>query len=131
LVSELGSAIVEVAPVSPLRGLDRPRAAFRLTLADGRRLKLRRLRSAERAAELARLVESLRELGVPQVVALRARMLAVDWLAGTPFEAANAEPGRIDEAGTLLARIHATPGFDGLALPAPQPTSGELTALRD
>src|SRR5262245_36029156 len=82
LAVELGSRIVDVAPVSPLRGRHRPRAAFRLTLADGRRLKLRRLRSPERAAELARLVESLRELGIPQVVAMRGNALVVEWLNG-------------------------------------------------
>ena len=74
--------MVESVPISPLRGRDRPRAAFRVTLASGRRVKLRRLRSAERAAELARMVEGLRGAGIPPVAALRDDWLAVEWLAG-------------------------------------------------
>jgi aminoglycoside phosphotransferase (APT) family kinase protein len=129
--SELGSEIVEVAPVSPLRGRDRPRAAFRLRLADGRQLKLRRLRSAERAAELARLTAHLRELGIPQVVLLRAEVLAVEWLDGTPLREGAGYTERIEEAGRLLGRIHATPAFEGLALPVLRPTAAELLAMRE
>lgn len=128
---ELRSTIVEVAPVSPLRGHDRPRAAFRLTLADGRRLKLRRLRSPERALELARLVERLRELGLPQMVLLRAEALVVDWLDGAPYADGSGEPDRVEEAGRLLGRIHATPTFDGLALPALRSTTAELAEMAD
>jgi len=130
LRDELAARIVEVAPVSPLRGRDRPRAAFRLTLADGRQLKLRRLRSPERAAELARLIERLRELGIPQVVALRAEALVVEWLDGTPFADAEGAPERIEEAARLLGRIHATPEIDGLILPVLRATEDELLAMQ-
>ncbi len=114
-----------MAPVSPLRGREVPRAAFRLTLADGRRLKLRRLRSAERAAELARLVTRLCDVGIPQVVASGAELLLVDWLDGTPLGAGDREPERVEQAASLLARIHATPTFDGLALPVDRETAAE------
>lgn len=129
--SELGSEIAEVTPISPLRGPDRPRAAFCLTLADGRRLKLRRMRSAERAAELARLTESLCELGIPQVVLWRAEALAVEWLDGTPLREGPGQPDRIEEAARLLGQIHATSAFDGLALPILRPTAAELLGLRE
>jgi len=129
--SALGSQIVDVAAVSPLRGRDVPRAAFRLTLADGRQVKLRRLRSAERAAELARLVEALRDLGIPQVAATHADLIVVDWLAGAPLAATASEPERIEQAAGLLARIHATPTFEGLALPVLRDTAPELAAMAE
>ena len=129
--SELGSEIVEVAPVSPLRGRDRPRAAFRLALADGRQLKLRRMRSPERAAELARLTELLCDLGIPQVVLLRAEALAVEWLDGAPLREGLGHADRIEEAARLLGRIHATPAFDGLALPVLRSTAAELLAMQE
>jgi len=127
--SELGSEIAEVTPVSPLRGRDRPRAAFRLTLVDGRKLKLRRMHDPERAAELARLTERLRDLGIPQVVLLRAEALAVEWLDGTPLREGPGHADRIEEAARLLGRIHATPAFDGLALPVLRPTAAELLGM--
>ncbi len=127
----LGSKIAEVAPISPLRGRHRPRTAFRLTLADGRRLKLRRMRSPERAADLARLVERLRDLGIPQVVLSRAEALVVDWLDGTPFNEGLDPSGRREEAARLLGRIHATATFDGLALPVARPTAPELLAMAE
>ena len=128
---ELGSEIAEVAAVSPLRGRDRPRAAFRLRLADGRQLKLRRMNTPERAAELARLTERLRDLGIPQVVLRRAETLAVEWLDGTPLREAPGHADRIEEAARLLGLIHATPGFDGLALPVLRPTAAELLAMQE
>jgi aminoglycoside phosphotransferase (APT) family kinase protein len=129
--SELGSEIAEVTAVSPLRGSDRPRAAFRLTLADGRKLKLRRMRSPERAAELARLVGQLRDLGIPQVVLRRAETLIVDWIDGTPLCEGPDRPERIEEAARLLGRIHATPTFDGLGLPVVRPTAPQWLAMQE
>jgi aminoglycoside phosphotransferase (APT) family kinase protein len=129
--SELGSEMVEVTPVSPLRGADRPRAAFCLRLADGRQLKLRRMRSPDRAAELARLTGSLREVGIPQVVLLRADALAVEWVEGTPLGDGPGCSDRIEEAARLLGRIHAMPGFDGLALPVLRPTAPALLGMHE
>ncbi len=123
--SELGAEISEVVSVSPLRGRGRPRSAFRLTLSDGRKLKLRRMRSPERAAELARLVAQLRDLGMPRVVLLRAEALVVDWIDGAPLVDAGERPERIEEAARLLRRIHATPAFDDLALPVLRSTAAE------
>jgi aminoglycoside phosphotransferase (APT) family kinase protein len=131
IASELGSRIAEAAPVSPLRGLDRPRAAFRLRLEDGRELKLRRMRSPERAAELAQLTEQLRDLGVPRVVLRREEALVAEWVPGSPQCESPAEPGRLEEAARLLGRIHATPRFDGFALPALRPVDAELLALEE
>jgi aminoglycoside phosphotransferase (APT) family kinase protein len=129
--SELGCEIAEVVPVSPLRGREKPRAAFRLRLADGRQLKLRRLRSPDRAAELARLTEGLRELGIPQVVLRRGAALAVEWLDGTPICDASGSADRIEEAARLLGRIHATPAFDGIPLPVLRETAAELRAMQE
>ena len=129
--SQLGSEIAEVAVVSPLRGRGRPRAAFRLTLADGRRLKLRRMESPERAAELARLTGRLCDLGIPRVVLLRAEALTVEWLDGTPLREGPGHVDRIEEAARLLGQIHATSGFDGLALPVLRPTAAELLAMQE
>jgi aminoglycoside phosphotransferase (APT) family kinase protein len=129
--SELGSEIAEVVPVSPLRGRDRPRAAFRLRLADGRQLKLRRMRSPDRAAEVARLTQRLCDLGIPQVVLLREGALAVEWLEGMPMQEAPGDADRIEEAARLLGRIHATPGFDGVALPVLRATTAELLAMQE
>jgi aminoglycoside phosphotransferase (APT) family kinase protein len=131
VASRLGSAVTEMAPVSPLRGRDRPRAAFRLTLADGRRLKLRRLRSPERAEDLSRLLGRLRELGLPRVLLRREEALVVEWVDGVPLEEQPADADRIGEAAELLGRIHATPSFDGLRLPVTRSTRDELRAMQD
>jgi aminoglycoside phosphotransferase (APT) family kinase protein len=129
LAAELGSAVVEAAPVSALRGGRRPRSAFRVVLADGRTFKLRRFRSRERAAEVAQLTERLRDLGLPQTVLRRDGVMLVEWITGTPLPESARPEARIEEAAELLARIHATKAFAGRALPFATSTRDELAAL--
>lgn len=126
----LGSAVIESLPVSPLRGVARPRTAFRVTLADGRCVKLRRLKTAARAAELARLLERLADRGLPQPLLLRGETLVVEWLAGTPLPPAQAvcAPDRVRAAG-LLAAIHGTPCVRAERQRAPSAVAAELRGL--
>lgn len=109
---ELEARIAEVTPASSLRGSDHPRAAYRVVLEDERRVKLRRMKTAERAAELSRLLVSVKSLGLPQPILVREECIVTEWLAGTPLEPAQAEPEVVRAAGVLLARIHQIPASD-------------------
>jgi thiamine kinase-like enzyme len=129
LAAELGSAVVEAAPVSPLRGRGRPRSAFRVVLEDGRTFKLRRFKSPERAAEVADLTRRLRDLGLPQTVLRRDGVMLVEWITGAPLLQSASHDERIEEAAELLARIHATKSFAGRALPFATSTHDELAAM--
>jgi len=131
LASELGSAVAAAHPVSPLRGVDRPRTAFRVDLADGRRVKLRRMKTPERAAELARLLERLADRGLPRPLLRRDAALVVEWIEGAPLASDPVPLADLREAARLLAAIHAVASFDGERLPAARSAGAELCALRE
>ena len=126
LADALGSRVLEAWPVSPLRGVDRPRTAFCARLADGRRVKLRRLRTAIRAEELADLLECLADRGLPQPLARRDETLAVEWVEGTPLPTDSSAAEWIPRAAELLAAIHGARRFRREVLPASRSTDAEL-----
>lgn len=122
----LGSAVNDAAAVSPLRGIGHPRAALRVTLADGRRVKLRRLGTPDEVAVLSELLRALAPLGFPQVIARRGRALVVEWVEGRAFADAPATRQAIGSAGRLLGGIHRTAPSRGRPLPAPGSAVREL-----
>jgi aminoglycoside phosphotransferase (APT) family kinase protein len=129
LATEFGAEVVSAEPLSPLRGHGRPRTAFRISLSDGRRVKLRRMKEIERASELERLLEALAPIGLPQVLARRDHALALEWVPGTSFAAEAETPERVAWAARLLGRLHRTASFAGEILPAERPATEELASM--
>ena len=109
LAETLGCEVVKAEPVSPLRRRGHPRAAFRVTLADGRVVKLRRVGEVEEAAELERLLVRLAPVGLPRVLARRRRSLVLEWLDGTPLSSLPDARVPVAAAAELLGCIHAMP----------------------
>ncbi len=126
LAEELRAEVVSAEPVSPLRGLGHPRTAFCVALSDGRRIKLRRMSEVDEAAELERLLTALAPIGFPQVIARRARSLAIEWIPGKLLSDGPDTPERIEAAGRLLGRMHRTRPAEGATLPAERPATAEL-----
>ena len=90
--------------VSPRRPAGHRLGAFRLDLADGRRVKLRTLRRPEQAATVADVLTEFVDPAFPPVLFRHEHVLLETWVAGTPLAADDERaPG---EAGDLLGRLH-------------------------
>lgn len=122
----LGAEVVAWDPVSPLRGLRHRRAAFRVALADGRCVKLRRMGREDEARALAQRLEALLAIGLPRVLACDGGSLILEWIPGQPFSAAPRTPARVARAGALLGAIHRTPVAESGAGPRRRSAADEL-----
>lgn len=116
ITARMGSGISEIEPISPLRCWDQPRAALRLRFEDGRQAKLRRLRTDDRAAEIAGFVTRFGPRGFPSVLLRRGRMLLTEWVNGPCLTELPVSRLRIEEAARLLGRLHAVSEHDGRSL---------------
>jgi len=72
-------------------------------------VKLRRMKTSERAEELSRLLMQVKDCGLPQPILVREECIVTEWLSGTPLQAEQGGLVVIREAGVLLARIHESP----------------------
>jgi aminoglycoside phosphotransferase (APT) family kinase protein len=118
-LSQVGFEAVRLLPLSRYQGRKHGRYAFAAEAADGARLKVRHLSSAEKAAELERLRRGLEPAFAP-VVARRGAVLVEEWVDGRPL-AGEVPAARAEEAGALLGRLHAAPLADG---PVERSTAG-------
>ena len=126
IAEQLGSPVAGARPVSPLRGRSQPRAALRVELADGLRVKLRRVGTPDEAEALASLLGALAPLGFPRVVARRGHALVEEWIEGRVLADAPIAGDALKAAARLLGAVHGTrPSADAL-LPEPRSAGAEL-----
>lgn len=122
----LGFRVRRLALLSPVDPMKRGRSTHRVDLEDGRRLKARRLESADEARRLLELrVEPAEHFVRP--IAHRAHVLVEPWVEGEPLREAEAE-ARAGEAGALLGRLHASLRADA---PARIPTASWCALARE
>jgi hypothetical protein len=106
LIETVGVPVVEIAQVTTIRGNDGQRGTFRLTLAGGRVLKARRLRTAEDVERVTRLTALLEPEFFPPVLAHRGCGMLTDWVAGTSLRAGDWTGGHLRTCGRLQAAMH-------------------------
>lgn len=132
LAEEIGAGPVRV---EALEGPDSPRlvpSAFRVSFADGRRMKAHWLGSPQRAARVERLLGLIDQPAFPAVIARRGRVLVLEWIDGERAAEDGPAAAKVRlTAAALQARVHDT------RVPAdldqrPAEVIAELTAkLRD
>jgi hypothetical protein len=115
LVEAAGAPVVEAVPVTTLPSAGSPRAAFRVTLADGRVLKGRRLATPADVERVARLSSLLDPRHVPPVLARRGSALLTPWIPGRPVGHADRTTGLLRACGRLQAGIHRVPASAEIA----------------
>lgn len=118
----------EIALVSPQQDRKRGRSAYRVRLEDGRILKARRLESERVARDLLGVRGGL-DKAFTRALAQRERVLIEEWVPGRELGALGpaAPTRRVEEAGGLLARLHAS--APRIELPAPDFAWLELARL--
>jgi len=128
----LGAAAVRATPVSALPARAPGPAAFRVTLADGRTVKVRRFARPARARRFARAVRGLAGAPLAALLLLDGCVAVEGWVEGTPLSALPRRVGRLRRAADVLGRLHAIRRIGARRLPAEAPTRPlvALTARR-
>ncbi len=105
----LGTAVIAAEPITALVVPGSPRFAFRARLADGRVVKVRRVKRPGKAARGWRYVQGLRDPPFPRVLVRIGEILIEEWVDGTPLGHATPAATDLAAAARLLARLHRVP----------------------
>lgn len=112
-LAALGAHASATVPITGLPSSRSDHATFRVTLDDGRVVKVRRL---SRAAKAQRFVGLVRELASAQLAAILAhegRVCVETWIEGVPLGELPRCPARLGAAADLLGTLHATRSLQG------------------
>jgi aminoglycoside phosphotransferase len=109
LIDSIGVPVVETIPVTTIPSTDSRRASFRVTFADGRILKGRRVRSTTDVDRITRLSSLLDPRYFPHVLAYRGCALLTRWIPGRPARPSGWTSDLLRTCGGLQATIHRFP----------------------
>lgn len=108
VLEDLRVDVVQATPITSLPSGATDRASFRIVLADGRIVKARRMRRAEKANRFVGLLRHLEHDRWPAVLALAGPICVEQWVEGTPLSELPGHPDRIARAADILGGLHAT-----------------------
>jgi len=108
LLAWLRSPVREVAVLTVLGSPVSPRVAYRVDLADGRTVKLRRAATEDRARSFTRLAAAVGDPRLARVLARRGDVTLEEWIPGTPLDRLELRHAHLAEGAGLLAAIHLT-----------------------
>lgn len=126
----LATPVCRAQPLSSFQALGAPRMAFRLELADGRHVKVRRAPDSDRAREIEQILAAATPGDFGRVLHRAGRVLIEEWVRGeTPGDPPS--PAHLREAGALLGRLHAIEHLGGRAVRQAVATTRDTRALHD
>ena len=100
------SPVREAAVLTVLGSPASPRVAYRVDLADGRTVKLRRAATEERARCFPQLAAAVGDPRLARVLARRGDVTLEEWIPGTPLDRLELCDAHHAEGAALLAAIH-------------------------
>ena len=106
LLAGLRSPVREAAVLTTLGLSATRRVAYRVDLADGRTVKLRRAATEERARCFTRLAAAVGDPRLARVLARRGDLTLEEWIPGTPLDRLELRDAHLAEGAELLAAIH-------------------------
>ena len=106
LLARLGAEAVAAESITTLHLQGSPRFAYRVTLADGRTVKLRRPSRPERAARAWELLEAIGDARFAMVILREGNLAVEEWIDGTPLDARPPRPEHVASAAAFLAALH-------------------------
>jgi hypothetical protein len=89
------------------------RASYRITLADGTQLKARRHQGVTRGARAAEFTRALADPGFPAPLEVVGRVTVEAWVPGATVGERRLDRTVVDDAATLLARLHKVTSLSG------------------
>ena len=106
LLAWLRSPVRAAAVLTTLGSSATQRVAYRVDLADGRTVKLRRAASEERARCFTRLAAAVGDPRLARVLARRGDVTLEEWIPGTSLDRLELRDAHLAEGAELLAAIH-------------------------
>lgn len=106
LLAWLGSPVREAAVLTTLGLSATQRVAYRVDLADGRTVKLRRAATEERARCFTQLAAAVGDPRLARVLARRGDVTLEEWIPGTSLDRLELRDAHLAEGAGLLAAIH-------------------------
>lgn len=105
-VRKLGAGIDTVEGITRLRAPGRRHASFRLKLTDGRTVKGRRFKSAERRESVTALYPLLEGLPLSRILSVHGAATIEEWIHGSPVEPGELGTELIHDLASILGTLH-------------------------
>lgn len=105
-VRKLGSGIDTVEAITTLRAPGRRHACFRLKLTDGRTVKGRRFKSAERRESVSALYPLMEGLPFSRILSVHGAATIEEWIVGSPVEPGELGPELTHHLAAILGTLH-------------------------
>ncbi len=122
VLETVGLSPKAVEPITALPSLASRRATFRITLADGRLVKVRRMKGAAEARRFTSTMRAVSHDRLPNILAASGRVVVEEWVNGTSLSKLPLSQHRLEQAADLLGSLHATTSLDGQRLLESQST---------
>jgi hypothetical protein len=106
LFARLGTEAVSAEPITTRRPEGSQAFAYRVELADGLMVKLRRPEHPERAARAQRLLERFADPRLAVVILREGDLVVEEWIEGTPLAGETPRPEHVAGAAAFLAALH-------------------------
>ena len=116
--------------ISTLRSPAARKRCYRIDLADGRTVKLRRSTSVQEARQYADLVGALGDPRLARVFHRRGSLTLEEWVPGVTLDTLDVSPAQLANGGELLGALHAVRQVGPTALPPTVPTRPVRTQLQ-
>jgi aminoglycoside phosphotransferase (APT) family kinase protein len=126
-LATLGGRPVEAVEVG---GWRTGRATYRVSLSDGRIVKVRQLRARNRVTRAAALVAAVDDPRLPAALAILGAVSVEAWVEGTVLSSRRPTGREIDAAADLLTDLHALVEIAGHRFRKQQPTAAVLARTK-
>jgi thiamine kinase-like enzyme len=122
VLETVGLSPIAVEPITALPSRVSRRATFQITLADGRLVKVRRMKGAAEARRFTGARRAVSHDWLPSILTASGRVVVEEWVNGTSLSKLPLSQRRLEQAADLLGRLHATTSFEGQSLRRSQST---------
>lgn len=117
LLASLGTPVVGAKSISPLPSRRARKRCYRIDLADGRTVKLRRSSTAFEARQYADLVTALGDPRLARVLDRRGDLTLEEWVPGSVLDDQAVSVAELAWGGELLGSLHAIRRLGATTLP--------------
>lgn len=116
VLATAGLTPIAAAAITTLPSPISTHATFRITLANGCRIKARRMKGIAKARRFARVRRAVSYTQLPTIIAAEGKIVVEEWIEGTPLSELQLSCERLEQAAKILGELHATTSLEGRSL---------------